>query len=530
MSKKVPTISMRTLLEKLYCGSCLAFVGALIIWNVFFAKAYSCPFCSAVSLTFTEEVDQSDVAVVAQMTALPPKQDPNSLEAGKAKFKAIEVLKGEKALGGKQEFETIYFGDAPVGSTFLVMGVEPPAISWSTPIALSPRGRQYLTGALKQKKEGPERLVFFQDYLEDKEELLARDAYDEFAKAPYAAVKGMKDQMKRELLVQWIKNPNVPGSRRRLYLTMLGVCGTRADAETLASMMMSKDRQLKSGLDALVAAYLTLIGADGMPLVEDLFLKNKDAEYTDTYAAVMALRFHGQEEKTIPRERLLQGFHHMLERPQLADLVIPDLARWEDWGVMDKLVTLFKNADEESSWVRVPVINYLRACPLPLAKTRLEELAKLDPETMKRASAFMPFGVAPVTPGAANGKETKKDAAAPAGKDSTTTKPAVKDAPAKTTTGAAKPAAKTGAATVNKPVIDSPAGSKADQKIGAKIDRNSSSRFRLGEISRNPLVAQSRGETALVDSRKVYAGMAIAGMALLMAFLAILRGGQRVLN
>src|SRR5262249_12375504 len=161
-----------------------------------------------------------------------------------------------------------------------------------------------------------------QDYLEEPDEMLARDAYDEFAKAPYATVRELKDRMKHARLIEWIKNPQVPASRRRLYLTMLGVCGTAQDSTVLEEMMKSKDRQLKAGLDALIAAYLTLKGPDGMPLVEDLFLKNKDAEYTDTYAAVMALRFHGQEEKVIPRERLLGGFHHMLNRPQLADLVI----------------------------------------------------------------------------------------------------------------------------------------------------------------------------------------------------------------
>ncbi len=113
----------------------------------------------------------------------------------------------------------------------------------------------------------------------------------------------------------------------------------------LEEMIKSKDRQTKGALDALVAAYLTLKGPDGMPLVEDLFLKNKDAEYTDTYATIMALRFHGTEEKIIPRERLLAGIRLMLDRPQLADLVIPDLARWEDWSVMDRLVELFKNAE-----------------------------------------------------------------------------------------------------------------------------------------------------------------------------------------
>ena len=85
----------------------------------------------------------------------------------------------------------------------------------------------------------------------------------------------------------------------------------------------------------------------------------------------------------------------MLDRPQLADLVIPDLARWEDWSVMDRLVELFKNANDESSWVRVPVVNYLRACPLPKAKEQIDELAKIDPDTVKRANTFFPLAGAP---------------------------------------------------------------------------------------------------------------------------------------
>ena len=59
-------------------------------------------------------------------------------------------------------------------------------INWGTPIAISERGQEYVAKALDLPKEGPDRLVFFQDYLEDKDEMLARDAYDEFAKAPYA--------------------------------------------------------------------------------------------------------------------------------------------------------------------------------------------------------------------------------------------------------------------------------------------------------------------------------------------------------
>jgi hypothetical protein len=291
-----------------------------------------------------------------------------------------------------QTIETIYFGDAEKGKSFLIMGVDPPKVMWSTPLMLSDRGKGYVPKLLALPAKGAERLSFFQDYLEDDDEMLARDAYDEFAKAPYAAVKSLRDQMKHGQLVSWIRNPDVPASRRRLYLTMLGVCGQPEDIAMLEDMLQSNDRKMKAGLDAMIGCYLTLRGPEGLPLVERLFLKDKKAEYADTYAAIMALRFHGSETDIIPRERILKALQLMLERPQLADLVIPDLARWEDWSVMGRLVKLFKEADDKSSWVRVPVINYLRACPKPEAANYIVELEKIDPAAVKRANTFFPFG------------------------------------------------------------------------------------------------------------------------------------------
>ena len=57
---------------------------------------------------------------------------------------------------------------------------------------------------------------------------------------------------------------------------------------------------------------------------------------------------------------------------------------------MDRLFDLYKNADEKTSWVRVPVVNYLRACPLPKAKELLKECEKIDPQAVKRANTFFP--------------------------------------------------------------------------------------------------------------------------------------------
>jgi len=373
------------------------------------SAARACPFCTATSLTFTEEMYASDVAVLAKLVEKPENQDPLAsafgVEQTTAKFEVVDALRGAKVLGDRKVIETTYFGQADVGSMFLLMAVDPPKLSWSTPILVSKRAQKYLASLLKLPKEGPQRLEFFQEYLEDEDDLLARDAYDEFAAASFADLRKLKEKMDHGKLIGWIKNPEVPASRRRLYLTMLGVCGTQKDVPLLEEIIRSNDRAAKAGFDAVIGCYLTLTGEKGLKLIDELFLahdeieaidpktgqtEQRKVEYSDTYAAVQALRFHGQEQHAIKQPRIIQSLRLMLNRQKLADLIIPDLARWKDWETMERLVKMFKESDRETTWVRTPIMLYLRECPRPEAKKHLAELAKLDPEAFERASAFAP--------------------------------------------------------------------------------------------------------------------------------------------
>lgn len=437
--------------------------------------AQACPFCGGVSLTLSEEMKTGTAAVVARLVSLPPapKEGTAAVTAAdsKAVFEITNALKGEDLLktadapAKGRRIDVIYFGQDEPGKLFLLIGTDTPNVTWGTPIPLTERSAQYVASLPGLAESGADRLAFFQEYFEDPEELLARDAYDEFAKAPYAEVKALKDRMQRDKLVARIKDPNVSPSRRRLYLTMLGICGGKDDLPMLEEMIKSDDREQKTALDATIACYLTLYGTEGLPLVEERFLKKADTEYTDTYAAIMALRFHGQEESTIPKERLVAALRHMLDRPQLADLVIPDLARWQDWSAMDRLVQLFKEADDESSWVRVPVIKYLKECPLPEAKKHIEELAKIDPKTVQQANSFFPLTGAPAPPPA-----PADTAGAPATPQATEAVPASPNnatpaPPADAQTANTPPAAESAAAT-------DPSGQPApsDQPAGGKTE------------------------------------------------------------
>src|SRR5436305_3276688 len=118
----------------------------------------------------------------------------------------MEVLKGKEALGAATKIPAPFVDEKPLGGEYLVQGAQPPALIWGPPIALTPHSHKYLTDLIKLPENSRERLAFLINFLGDSEELLARDSYDEFALAPYAALKAIKDQMPHDKIVKRIEN------------------------------------------------------------------------------------------------------------------------------------------------------------------------------------------------------------------------------------------------------------------------------------------------------------------------------------
>ncbi|MEM9657028.1 MAG: hypothetical protein AAF961_01585 [Planctomycetota bacterium] len=393
--------------------------------------ATACPFCSAVQLTLTQELDRADLAVIAQLVEaapdLPPDGEligPSGLGAGEARFRIIDRLRGGDKLKDIEEIKVVYFGNDPPEKRFLITGIADIRFDWTTPLPLSTRAVDYVKRLDALPPKGPERLVFFQDFLQDEDPLLGQDAYDEFARSSYEDMIALGPQMPREQLIEWIDDPAVGPSGRRLYLTMLGVCGKAEDVAMLESLLRydhsllapgvaiatavgelaagtalalpvlaemgkAEEKQRKEGLDALLGCYLTLKGPDGLKLANQLYLGNPEADYRQLYSAIMALRVLGEETDVLPREDLIESMRLALDHPELADQVVPDLARWEDWDVMPRLVEMFKESPADD-WIRGPVVSYLLvAAEQPGevgvgANAALQELEKLDPNTVEQ--------------------------------------------------------------------------------------------------------------------------------------------------
>ncbi|MCR9206638.1 MAG: hypothetical protein NXI28_00300 [bacterium] len=361
-------------------------VGVLVLGTLMAGPiASACPFCSAVSQTLRQEMEVMDAVVVA--TAMQSDLTRNA-DTGQIKMRIETVLKGGEHVEAGQEVTAVYFGDVAKGRRFMLSGVDPRDMQWSC-LPLTPKSEKYLEKITQlADKEPSERLLFYYKYLQDEDSMLSRDAYDEFASTPYDEIKKIESALDHDTLVTWIQDPKMSPDRKRMYLTLLGICGDQEDLPMLESMLKSTQKSSRSGLDALIACYLTLAGEQGLPVIDELFLENRKASYADTYAAIMAVRFHGSEGGVIARSALVQSLHHILDRPDLADLVIPDLARWKDWSQIDRIKQLFLAADAENNWVRVPAVNYLRACPKPEAAEAIKELEKVDPDSVRRANTF----------------------------------------------------------------------------------------------------------------------------------------------
>jgi hypothetical protein len=200
--------------------------------------ALGCDFCTGSSATISDEISGADVAVIATMIRAPEKAKDAKSGPSKAVFQIDYVLKGGQHPSRAEDgtllpVELHYFGNAQVKTPFLLLGVGSPKLNWGSPFVLSTRAVEYVRKLSQSPGEGPERLEFFQSCLEDTDAVVARDAFDEFAKAPYGGYRKLKQKLDRGRLLKWIADKSLPDMRKRLYLMLLSVCGTAQDVPML---------------------------------------------------------------------------------------------------------------------------------------------------------------------------------------------------------------------------------------------------------------------------------------------------------
>ena len=397
-------------------------IGLMVFSLVCFVpmSARSCPFCSAPSLTLSEQVSQADAVVLVKWvggTAAKP------TDSGSTEFEVLDVVhqpdSGKLVKGNK--INLIRYRSAKPGDQFMLFGTKAiDAMEWGSPLEVTTTAYEYMRSSPKPDQKTDQRLRYFLKYLETSDKMISDDAFGEFANAAYADVVKLKDELPREELGKWLTSKAVSPSRLGLYGMMLGLCGNNDDAKLMEAKILEQSDDFRLGVDGIMGGYLLLTGEKGLQQIEDQKLKNKKAPFSETYAAMQALRFMWQYgDGRIAPDRLRASMRILLERPELADLVIADLSRMKDWSTQDKMMSIYDDEDYNIPSIKRAIVRYMlsstkdtgekktdRSVPAnpspekPVAEPPahvtkglkcLEELEQKDPKTVTEAKRFFLF-------------------------------------------------------------------------------------------------------------------------------------------
>lgn len=351
----------------------------------------ACPFCDAPQLTMAEMIDQSDHLLLGEWVE---GTRPTSESAGSVDFRIVAVGRSQDDLLKVDQTLTLpFYVTGEAGEQFALMGPGTDYLNWQPPTKVSEESWEYIRQCPAPEKDPDrriERLGWFLQYLEHSELLVSNDAYGEFAAAPYKTIRPLKDQMPRENLRKWIVDSETPVTRIALYGMMLGLCGTKDDAAILEKKIMTIDSDFRLGLEGIMSGYLMLTGEEGLKRLEETKINQQtyiDADgneqklpFSETYAVVNTLRFMKKyEPERIPFERLAASMHLLLDRPDLCDLIIADLARWKDWSVQDRLMKMFDEEPYQIPSIKRAIVRYMLAC---------EKAGKKDPEQYAQVAAI----------------------------------------------------------------------------------------------------------------------------------------------
>ena len=159
----------------------------------------------------------------------------------------------------------------------------------------------------------------------------------------------------------WLDNPKLV-SRHAAYTLLLGFAGSADDAARIEQRIEAAwNAHDSTNLAAMIGADLELRGPSRVDWVEAKYFADRTRTMPEIEAALLALNVHGDANRTVSRERVIQAYRTFIrERPPMAGFVATQLADWNYWDATTDYMALLKSNTIKDPASEFAVVNYLQ--------------------------------------------------------------------------------------------------------------------------------------------------------------------------
>ena len=332
------------------------------------SPAPACPFCPSAGQTLLGEVNQAHLIVFGTLSNA--QRDPNEFGKGTTDLdievvvKDHEVLKNKKKItlpryvppDPKNKSKHLIFCEIYKGELDPYRGE---AVTADSEIAT------YLKGAIELKdKDVPTRLAYFFKHFDSADWAVSGDAFQEFSNADYKDVRVAAAKFDADQIIRMLKDPNTSKARLGLLGLLIGHCGKGAThAKPMRALIDDPEVRQATGLDGLLAGYVLLDPKAGLEYVAGI-IKDAKVDFLVRYAALRCLRFFWEyRDDVLQKSDVVTAILPLLDQPDIVDLAVEDLRKWEQWDLASKVIGLFDKPTHDASIIQRSLIKYALAAP-----------------------------------------------------------------------------------------------------------------------------------------------------------------------
>lgn len=371
---------------------------ALSFWVLISASLLlACPFCEMSGKTLYKEILDAKLVVYGQLANAQVRINPDGTESSTTELHIVEVVKDHPFLKDRKVLLIPRYIPFSKGQEDFLLFADIYKERLDPYRGIPIIDKEMVTYMKRSLELGDQdvvkRLEFSVKYLDHADVELANDAYREFAQVDYKDVLKWIQQTDQAALrakvTHWLSDEATPAYRYGFYGMLLGLVGKPEDAPVFEKLVADPQSGLVTGMDGLMAGYIRAVPNAGWSYVKTQ-LADASIPFARRYSALQAVRFIWRYQPELLQVKdIVQGLTPLIEQNDIADLVIDDFRKKQQWSLVETILKLNQLDTHNVPQIKRSILKYMLKCPHDKAKAYVAEVRKTNPALVEQAEDFL---------------------------------------------------------------------------------------------------------------------------------------------